>query len=107
MENGLKNKFWSGLVLAALYLGGARLDAATFTASLDRDTIALGETATLSLAFEGGQPQNVPTAKCSPVCKSLRGNFQNFSIVNGQTKSTVTYTFHGHPEELANSPSRR
>ncbi len=53
MERLLRNTFWPGLVLAALCLGGARLDAATFTASLDRDTIALGETATLSLTFEG------------------------------------------------------
>ena len=42
MERLLRNTFWSGMVLAALCLGGARLDAATFTASLDRDTIALG-----------------------------------------------------------------
>ena len=54
MERSLKNIFWSGMVLAALCLGGARLDATTFTASLDRDTIALGESATLSLTFEDG-----------------------------------------------------
>ena len=35
--------------------------AASFTASLDRDTITLGEQATLSLTFEGGQSKNVPT----------------------------------------------
>jgi len=48
MEQRLKNKGWSVLVLAGLCLGGARLDAATFTASLDRDTLALGESATLN-----------------------------------------------------------
>jgi hypothetical protein len=60
MERLLRNTFWSGMVLAVFCLGGARLDAATFTASLDRDTIALGESATLSLTFEDGSPRNVP-----------------------------------------------
>src|SRR5580704_9451065 len=34
--------------------------AATFNASLDRDTISLGENATLTLFFEGGEPAAVP-----------------------------------------------
>ena len=61
MEHARKCRFRSGLalVLAALGLGTATLAAATFTASLDRDTIALGETATLTLRFEGGQPKLV------------------------------------------------
>jgi len=46
VERSLNNTFWSGVVLAALCLGGARLDAATFTASLDRDTMMLGESVT-------------------------------------------------------------
>src|SRR5207249_11744741 len=35
--------------------------AATFTAGLDRDTITLGERATLSLTFSGATPQSPPT----------------------------------------------
>jgi hypothetical protein len=80
--------------LAALCLGGARLDAATFTASLDRDTISLGESATLSLTFEDGSPRNVPTP---PNVAGLQiayvGPSSQFSFVNGETKSTVTYNF--------------
>src|ERR1039458_7083940 len=38
MKRSLKNTFWSGMVLAVLCLGSVQLDAATFTASLDRDT---------------------------------------------------------------------
>ena len=45
----------------ALLLIAAPGWAASFTATLDRDALALGETATLSLAFEGGQAKNLPT----------------------------------------------
>ena len=93
MERLLRNTFWSGLVLAALCLGGARLDAATFTASLDRDTIALGESATLSLTFEGGSPKDVPTPNVPGLQIVNAGNSQNFSIINNQMSSTVTVTY--------------
>jgi hypothetical protein len=94
MERLLRNTFWSGMVLAALCLGGARLDAATFTASLDRDTIALGESATLSLTFEDGSPRNVPTpANVAGLQIAYVGPSSQFSFVNGETKSTVTYNF--------------
>jgi hypothetical protein len=94
MEHSLKDTFWTGMVLAVLCLGGARLDAATFTASLDRDTIMLGESATLSLTFEDGSPRNVPLP---PNVAGLQiayvGPSSQFSFVNGETKSTVTYNF--------------
>ena len=93
MERWLRQTFWFGLVLAALGLGGARLDAATFTASLDRDTIALGESATLSLTFEGGSPKDVPTPNVSGLQIVNAGNSHNFSILNGQMSSTVEH-FH-------------
>jgi hypothetical protein len=64
-----------------------------FTASLDRDTITLGEQATLSLTFEGGQSKNVPTPSVSGLQITQIGNSQNFSIVNGAMSSTVTVTF--------------
>ncbi len=93
MERSLKNTFWAGMVLAALCLGGVRLDAATFTASLDRDTIGLGESATLSLTFEGGQPKNAPTPDVPGLQITSAGNSQNFSFINGQMSSTVTITY--------------
>ena len=79
--------------MAALCLGGARLDAATFTASLDRDTIGLGESATLSLTFEGGSPKDVPTPNVPGLQIVNAGNSQNFSIINNQMSSTVTVTY--------------
>jgi len=100
MERALKNTYWSGMVLAVLCLGGVQLDAATFTASLDRDTIALGESATLSLTFEDGSPRNVPMP---PNVAGLQiayvGPSSQFSFVNGETKSTVTYNFTLTPRE--------
>ena len=68
--------------------------AATFTASLDRDTITLGESATLSLSFEGGQPDAVPTP---PALANLQvtetGTSTQFKFINGQSSSTVIHNF--------------
>jgi hypothetical protein len=94
MERALKNIYWSGMVLAVLCLGSVQLDAATFTASLDRDTIALGESATLSLTFEDGSPRNVPMpSNVAGLQIAYVGPSSQFSFVNGETKSTVTYNF--------------
>jgi hypothetical protein len=76
---------------ACLLIASGR--AASFIASLDRDTITLGEQATLSLTFEGGQSKNVPTPGVSGLQITQIGNSQNFSIVNGAMSSTVTVTF--------------
>jgi hypothetical protein len=89
MARFLRNIFGSGLVLTALWLSGVRLDAASFTASLDRDTIALGESATLSLTFEGGQPKNAPSLDIPGLQITSAGNSQNFSFVNGQDRKSV------------------
>lgn len=79
--------------LALLFCGLLRAHCANFTASLDRNTIALGETATLSLTFNGGQPGNVPTPQVPGLDISNTGNSTSFSIVNGQMSSVVTVTF--------------
>ncbi|MGO8839330.1 MAG: BatD family protein [Limisphaerales bacterium] len=101
MERWLKHKFMFGavMVLAALGPGAGRLDAASFTASLDRDTIALGETATLSLTFEGGQPPTAPAPDVPGLEIVNTGNSQNFSIINGQMSSTVTITYSVTPQK--------
>ena len=56
---GLTGKIWIALVAVALCSGTAL--AASFTASLDRDSMEVGDRVTLSLTFEGGQADNVPT----------------------------------------------
>ena len=89
---------WSGLCLGLTLLlllvpAGAR--AATFTASLDRDTLTLGESATLSLAFSGATPQKLPTfpdipnLRIAPTGTSTAMSF-NFG---SESSSTVTYNF--------------
>ena len=73
---------------------GTLAGAASFTVSLDRDTITLGEQATLSLKFEGVQPQDAPGI---PSIAGLQfqyvGPSSSFSFINGQTSSSVTYNY--------------
>lgn len=85
---------WLAVALVALAPAVGTL-AATFTASLDRDTLTLGETATLSLAFSGATPQNlpalpeIPNLKVSPTGTSTAMSF-NFG---SESSSTITYNF--------------
>lgn len=83
----------------ALLFGNAAARAASFTASLDRETISLGETATLSLSFEGGQPKNIPSPQVSGL--QIQGGDQSsqISIINGRANSTFTYTFSLTPQQ--------
>jgi hypothetical protein len=80
--------------MLALFLPAA-VSAANFAASLDRGSITLGESATLSLTFEGGTPGNEPPA--TPAVPNLQityiGPSSQFSVINGQVSSTVTYNF--------------
>jgi hypothetical protein len=81
------------LLLAALCLAPTGARAANFTAALDRDTITLGETATLSLTFEGGQSKNVPAPNVPGLQIVQTGTSQSVNIVNGAMSSTVTVSF--------------
>jgi hypothetical protein len=88
------------LLLCLSLVSGEQVCAATFTASLDRDTIALGESATLSLTFEGGQPPNAPEIPDIPGLQvSYVGPSSQFSFINGQTSSTVTHHFTLTPQK--------
>jgi hypothetical protein len=74
--------------------------AATFTASLDRDTIALGEGATLSLTFDGGSPDTVPVPPGNPNLQVTgTGTSSEFRLSNGQSSSAVTHTFRLTPRQ--------
>jgi hypothetical protein len=74
-------------------------DAANFTASLDRDSIQLGETATLSLTFVGGQPRSVPTPDVPGLQIVNAGNSTSFSFNNGQMNSSVVVTYSITPQQ--------
>ncbi|HWV99321.1 MAG TPA: BatD family protein [Candidatus Acidoferrum sp.] len=89
---------WFALALP-VFLCPAGLLAATFTASLDRDTLTLGETATLSLAFVGGTPRSVPTPPNIPNLQiAYLGPSSQFSVINGEVSSSVTYNFQVTPQ---------
>ena len=87
----LKLKTISWLFAVVLFSGAA--GAATFTASLDRDTILVGETATLSLAFEGAQPRTIPLPGVPGLQITQAGTSQFVNVVNGAMTATVTVTF--------------
>ena len=79
-------------------LGGGAVFAASFTASLDRDTVTLGQSATLSLSFEGAQPRNVPSPQVPGLQITQAGTSQNMSIINGAMSSTVTVNLSVTPQ---------
>jgi hypothetical protein len=81
------------LFSALLNFSVAPASAANFSASLDRDGITLGESATLSLTFEGGQSKNVPTPGVPGLQITQTGTSQSVNIVNGAMSSTVTVSF--------------
>ena len=94
-----KNLIVGFLLLAVLGLVAPRARAASFTASLDRDAVSLGEQATLSLTFAGGQAKNVPTPDVPGLQITQTGTSQNVSIINGAMSSTVTVTFSVTPQQ--------
>jgi hypothetical protein len=85
------------LLLSAFFLAGTRVApaaGATFTAALDREMVTLGESVTLSLAFGGGQPQNpVSPPAIANLQISYIGPSSQFSVINGQVSSSITYNF--------------
>ena len=69
--------------------------AASFTATLDRETVTVGETATLTLKFEGGSPSSIPSPPALPNLQVSQGFLsQSFNTdFNGQSSSAVSQTF--------------
>jgi len=82
------------LALLCLALQAATLFGANFSVTLDRDTVMLGDSATLSLQFEGGQPKEVPNLPAIPNLQfTSLGQSSQFSFVNGASSSTISYNF--------------
>src|SRR6266478_5498286 len=94
-------RLWPALLVLLLHLCPlARSGAASFTVSLDRDTITLGESASLSLSFEGGTPNNVPTpAEVANLQINYSGTAQSITTINQQFSATVTYNFTVTPRQ--------
>ncbi|NDA67037.1 MAG: hypothetical protein EBY09_10415, partial [Verrucomicrobia bacterium] len=82
-------------MVAGIFLGLlATLDAATFSASLDRNAIRVGEQALLTLRFDGGQPSGVPRLPDVPNLQiQFAGQQQQFSIINGQRTASLLLNY--------------
>ena len=86
--------FAAGFLWLAAMTFGSAVHAASFTASLDRDTVTLGDQATLSLKFDGIQPQDAPQIPAIPGLEvQYVGPSSAFSFINGQTSSSITYNY--------------
>ena len=75
--------------------------AVTFTASVERDTIYLGESVGFSLTFEGAQPDGTPNIPAIAGLQfSYNGPSSQFSFVNGQTSTTITHNYTITPRQV-------
>ena len=90
-----KGYFLAAFCLLVSFAAGA----ANFTASLDRDSIQLGESATLSLTFVGGQPRNAPTPDVPGLQIVNTGTSTSFSFNNGQMNSSFIVTYSITPQQ--------
>jgi hypothetical protein len=82
-----------GLLLALLARSGLAQGPA-FSASLDRDTIGVGETATLSLTFQGGTPTQVPALQLPPgLTAQSAGQSRQITLDNGEMRSNISFNY--------------
>ncbi len=89
-------------VMAFLWLVlPVHVNASDFTVSLDRNTITLGETATLTMTFEGDSPNSLPVIPSVPNLRieDQRNDFTQYSSVNGVGTSSRLHTFSVIPSQ--------
>ncbi len=79
----------------------ATASAVTFTASVERETIYLGESVGFSLTFEGAQPDGTPNIPAIAGLQfSYNGPSSQFSFVNGQTTTKITHNYTITPRQV-------
>ncbi|MBI3416198.1 MAG: protein BatD [Verrucomicrobia bacterium] len=77
------------------------VQAAAFTATLDRDTTSVGESVTLSLTFEGGAPKAAPNIPAiSGLAIRYGGQSSQHSFVNGRVSSSVIFNYAVTPTKV-------
>jgi hypothetical protein len=82
------------LALAALISVLTSRAAVSVKTQLDRDSVMVGETASLTISVEGGTPQSVENFKPSPgLTIQYQGTSQNMTIINGATSSKRILSF--------------
>ena len=92
---GFRGWRWVALVLVGLGWG-LTASAATFSTTLDRDSMAVGETASLSLIFQDGAPQGTPSLPDIPglnITYEGPSTQTSFTYVNGEAHSSSTTTY--------------
>ena len=78
----------------ALFLAVCVNAAPGLTVSLDRDTMTVGESVTLSLSFEGIDIKSAPSVNLPPALNArYAGQSSQYSFVNGQSTSTVVFSY--------------
>lgn len=88
------------LLAAMLWLGSAAARAASFTATLDRENVTVGESATLTLRFEGGEPKSIPMPPSLPNLRVAGGvRSQSMSFGSGGASSSLLQTFELTPTQ--------
>lgn len=99
MRFRIPNKPLWAVVALLSWIAPQGLWAANFTATLDRDSVTVGESATLTLTFEG-QPKAIPSPPQTPNLQiTSRGSSRNISIENGRVSSTISQTFELTPTQ--------
>jgi hypothetical protein len=80
--------------MALLFLATANVFAASFNATLDRTTITVGESVTLSLTYDGVANAETPQLPPLPNLNATSaGQSSQFVFNNGQQSAQVTYTY--------------
>src|SRR5579859_3306651 len=87
------------ILLLTLSLGLAA-QAANFTVSLDRNTMKMGEQATLSLVFAGGQPSVVPEPAVAGLQFINPSSVSSREDLNGEVNFTVTINYTVIPQQV-------
>jgi len=89
--------FWLTLLAGPLAIIAAQ---PTFTATLDRDSVVVGETVVLTLKFEGGSPQGMPALPQVPGLQPAgqAATSINSTVVNGAMTSVFSYSVNLVPQ---------
>jgi hypothetical protein len=82
------------VALCFLWPASFGASAATVTASLDRNRISAGESTTLSITVEGGEPTGTPNVPAVPNLRfDVAGTSRQMSVLNFKVNSSLTYNY--------------
>ncbi len=87
-------RFLSAFAALCILFSVAPCAAATITASLDRDSITVGDSVNLQLRFENGNPQSQPVFPSQPnLTIQLISQGTQRSVINGRISSALILTY--------------